>query len=170
MATKKREVSKHSNLEIPLFEMQRSLQNTLDGIDLMKGTIRTVFGSASLIVSLIGALQLFSTTVATAWMPVYQGMLIAVAALYLTLIVVCVLGMLPIRTSPVLPYDWDTLSVTFQNMTDHEMTAMHLSAVLQSLEKNTPLVNRIYRLQVAALAILPILVLLILGMAWLPRG
>lgn len=169
MATKKKEISKRSNLEIPLLEMQRSLQNMLAGIDQMKDTIKTVFGSASLIVSLIGALQLLSTTVATAWMLYYQIALIAVAVFYLALIVVCILGMMPMRTTAVLPYDWDTLSVTFQNMTDHEMTAMHLSAVLQSLEKNTPLVNRIYRLQVAALVILPILVLLILFMASLPR-
>ena len=168
MATKK-VLSKRSNLEIPLIEMRQSLQNQLAGIDLMKGTIKTVFGSASLIVSLIGALQLFTTNVAIAWLPVYQGLLIALAILYFGLIVICVLGMMPIRTTPVLPHNWDTLSVTFQNMTDHEMTAMHLSAVLQAFDYNKPLVIRIYRLQVTALIILPVLVLLILFLAFLPR-
>lgn len=169
MVAKKKIVSKRSNLEIPLLEMQRSLQNLLAGIDLMKGTLKTVFGSASLIVSLIGALQLFTTTVAAAYVPWYQGLLSAVAILYLALIVVCVLGLLPMRTAPVLPYDWDTLSLTFQNMSDAEMTAMHLSAVLQAIEKNTPLVHRLYRLQLAALVLLPVIVLLILCLAGLPR-
>jgi len=168
MATTKKSQKYH--LEIPLLELQRSHDAQLAGIDSIKTTVRAVFSSASLIVSLIGALQLFTVKIAREWIFVYQGVLVTIALLYLALIIICIAGMWPVRIFPVLPPRWDTLTTTFQNMNDEEMTTMHLSAVLQAIDKNGPIVNRFYRLEVAALFILPVLVLLVLFLAWLPRA
>jgi hypothetical protein len=158
------------HLDIPLSEMRRSFQAQSDGIDSIKGTIKTVFGSASLIVSLIGALQLFTTTVAPQWLPWYQIALVVIAVLYLALIIVCVAGMWPAYLYPPLNPKWDELTTTFQNMNEQEMTTMYLSAVLKAIQLNKPIVRRFVRLEITALILLPILVLLILFLAWLPRG
>jgi hypothetical protein len=54
-------------------------------------------------------------------------------------------------------------------MSEKEMTTMHLSAVLQAIELNKPIVKRFYRFEQISLILLPIIVILILLMAWLPR-
>jgi len=158
-----------SYLDIPLAEMQRAYESQSAGIDSIKATIKTVFGSASLIVSLIGALQLFTTSADPLWLPVYQGTLVVIAVLYIALIIVCVAGMWPVYVYHPLNAKWDQLTTLFQEMTDLEMTRMHLSSVLQAIEKNAPIVKRFYRLEISALIILPVLVLLILFLAWIPR-
>ncbi len=161
--------AKRSHLDIPLFETQRTYEQQLAGLDSIKVTVRAVFGSASLIVSLVGALQLFTTAVAPQWQTTYQIILAAIAVLYALLIIVCVAGMWPVYTNPPLAPDWDTLTTTFKKMNDIEMTRMHLSTVLQAIELNRPIVKRFFRFEVAALIILPIIVILVLVLAWLPR-
>jgi hypothetical protein len=122
-----------------------------------------------LIISLIGALQLFTTTVTPESLPLYKIVLLIIAILYVALIIVCVMGMWPVYVAQPLNANWDQLTKTFKDMDDLEMTRMHLSAVLQSIERNAPVVKRFYLLEITALIILPIIVLLILFLAWLPR-
>ena len=162
-------IAKSSYLDIPVLEMQRTYEKQSAGIDTIKSTIKTVFGSASLIVSLIGALQLFTKPVTAEWLPMYQNLLVVIALLYLALIVVCVAGLMPVYVHHPLNANWDQLTTTFKNMNELEMKRMHLSSILQAIEVNAPIVKRFYRLQVGALVILPVLVLLILFLAWLPR-
>jgi len=162
--------TKHSYLDFPLIEMQRMYQGQSNGIDSIKATIKTIFGSSSLIVSLIGALQLFTKPISATWLPVYQGVLIVIALLYLALIIVCIAGMWPVYVYPPLNAVWKQLTETFQNMNDEEMESMYISAILQAIEKNTPIVKRFVRLERIALFLLPVIVLLILFLAWIPRG
>lgn len=172
MATKRSEPKKiatRSHLDFPLAEMQRMFHSQLDGITSIKTTIRAVFGSASLIVSLIGALQLFTAPVPIEWLPFYRGTLALIAVLYVVLILVCVAGMWPVAINPPLNALWDELTTVFKGKDDQEMITMYLSAVLQAIEFNAPIVKRFYKLQVIALILLPILVVLILSLAWLPR-
>jgi Na+/melibiose symporter-like transporter len=161
--------TKKTHLDIPLAEMQQSFKNELAGIDSMKTAIRAIFGSASLIVSLIGALQLITAPVPKHLLPTYQMALIGLAVLYLILIAVCVAGMWPVKIYPVLPYDWDRLTVMFKDKSDVEMQQLHLSQTLHAMEDNRPLVDRLYKLQIAALVVTALLVLLILFLAFLPR-
>lgn len=158
-----------SHLDIPLAEMQRTYQGQSSSIDSIKATIKTIFGSASLIVSLIGALQLLTKPVTVTWLPTYQLILTVIAFLYVALIIVCIAGMWPVRWQHPLNTDWDELTSTFKDMDDDDMKRMHLSAILQAIEINAPKVKRYSRLQMTALFIIPIIVLLILLLAFLPR-
>ena len=161
--------AKRSHLDIPLAEAQRSYEDQLSGLDSIKTTIRAVFSSASLIVSLGAALQLLTVTVAPEWFGVYRTLLTVIAILYAALIVLCISGMWPVYTHYPIPLDWDQATSLFKEMTDLEMTRMHLSAVIDAIERNRPIVKRFYRFEQAVLIMLPIIVALILALAWLPR-
>lgn len=167
MATKK---AQQDHLTIPLHETQQAYQAQAAGMDGIKTTIRTVFASSSLIVSLVAALQLLTANVANGWLGVQHLLITAIAVLYVLLIILCVVGMWPVLYNIPLPMHWDVLTTTFQKMTDHEMTSMHLSAILQAIELNRPIVKRFMWIQRIILILLPLIVLLALLLAWIPRA
>lgn len=156
-------------LDIPMSEAQRNYALQSDGMDHMKTTMRTVFGSASLIVSLVAALQVMTQPAAPAWMLVQQTILIALAALYVLLIGLCMAGLWPVFYHTPLPTDWHVLTKTFQHMNAEEMTLMHLSAVIKAVELNRPIAHRYLVIQRLVLLLLPLIVLLALSLAWIPR-
>jgi hypothetical protein len=151
--------------------MQRTYDSQLAGIDSIKTTIRTIFGAASLIVSLASALQIFALRpVPAAWLNTYQNGIVIIAILYLALIVVCIAGMWPVYIwRPLLP-DWDELTTAYKDLDEQQTKAKQLSSLLNVIDLNKSVVIRFYRLQVTALILLPLLVLLLLLLAWIPRS
>jgi hypothetical protein len=160
-----------SHLDVPLEEMQGTYTSQLAGIDTIKTTIRTIFGAASLIVSLASALQVFAVRPVPAdWLNTYQNGIVFIAVLYLALIIVCIAGMWPVYIwRPLLP-EWDVLTTVYKGLDEEQTKAKKLSSLLNAIELNQPVVTRFYRLQVTALILLPLLVLLLLLLAWIPRA
>lgn len=155
--------------DVPLQEMKRMYAEQGSGLEAIKTSVRTVFSAAGLILAVLGALQVFTASVDPAWQTLYVSVLAAIFLLYLVFIAVCIAGMWPVYWYPVFDDDWDQLTTTFQNMTRDQEDAMYLSALLQALDKNAPIVRRFARLQKTALMLFPMLVMLSLSLAFIPR-
>jgi hypothetical protein len=156
-------------LEIPLAEIQRDLNLQIGSFDVIKTTVRSVLSSASLIVSLVGALQLVTARIAPAWLCLYQTGVILTAVLYVALIVLCIAALWPVSVWSPLKPEWDNLVTTFIDLNEEEIISKHLSSVLSAIEKNKPLLKSYVRLQMAALILLPIIVVILLSLALIPR-
>jgi hypothetical protein len=156
-------------LEIPLEDVRQDLNQQIGGIDTIKTTMRSVLSAASLIVSLVGALQLLTVKIAPAWMWLYQVGIVLAAFLYLALIVMCILALWPVHVWSPIAADWDELTTAYKGLDEKEALLKRLSAVLNAIDQNTPLVRRYARLQMAALVLLPAIVLVLLLLALIPR-
>ena len=156
-------------LEIPLEVMKMDLENQAGSFDTIKATVRSVLSAASLIISLVGALQIVTARVAPAWLWLYWSGVILAAMLYVTLIVVCSMALMPARTwLPIRP-EWDNLTTTFKDKNEEEILLKYLSSILNAIDKNSPVLQRFVRLQKVALILLPIIVIILLSLALLPR-
>lgn len=157
------------NHDVPLQEMKRMYAGQSAGFDAVKNTIRSVFSAAGLILALLGALQVFSAKVVPEWQAAYYWALAAIFALYLVFIVICIAGMWPVYWYPVFDNNWDILSTTFQDMTKDQEDAMYISAIIQAIDLNSPIVKRYADREKAALILFPIIVMLVLSLAFIPR-
>jgi hypothetical protein len=157
-------------LKVPLHYMRRTLDRQVDGIDTIKATVRSVLGSASLIVSLVAALQILSPGVAPEWAWLYRMGIGLAAGLYVALIVACALALWPTTVFGPIKVDWDVLSTEYQMLNEEEIMSKDLSSLLNTIQLNTPIVNRYKRYQQIAVAILPVIVLMLLLLAALPRA
>lgn len=156
-------------LEISLAEMQRDLELQIGSFDTIKATVRSVLSSASLIVSLVGALQLVTARIDPAWLCLYRSGVILAAVLYVALIVLCIAALWPVRVWSPLKPEWDNLVTTFKDLNDEDIISKYLSSVLNAIDKNAPLLKNYIRLQMAALILLPLIVMVLLSLALIPR-
>jgi hypothetical protein len=155
-------------LKAPLHYMRRTLDRQVDGIDTIKATVRSVLSSASLIVSLVAALQI--PGIVSGWVWLYQLGIGLVAVLYLALIIACALALWPATVIGPIKVDWDVLTTEFQNLDEEGIMSKELSSLVNAIELNAPIVNRYKRYQQIAVAILPAIVLVLLLLALLPRA
>ena len=156
-------------LKTSLHYTQKTLDRQVDGIDTVKTNIRAVLSAASLIVSLVSAMQFLTLKIDTNWIWLYHSGVIATAVLYVALIVVCIMGLWPTYVVGPVKTDWDELTTAFKGLSERDALAKELSAVLNSIELNSPIVKRYRNLQMIALALLPLIVILMLLMALIPR-
>jgi hypothetical protein len=156
-------------LDIPLEVMKKDLENQVGSFDTIKATVRSVLSAASLIISLVGALQLVTVHVAPAWLWLYWSGVILAAVLYVTLIVVCIIALMPVRPWLPIKPEWDNLTTTFKGMNEEEINLKYLSSILNAIEKNTPVIEKFVCLQRVALILLPVIVIVLLSLALIPR-
>lgn len=157
------------NHDVPLQEMKRMYAGQSAGMDAIKSTIKSVFSAAGLVLALLGALQVFTANVTPEWQGIYKLVLFAILILYLAFIVVCIFGMQPVYWYTPLNNNWDTLTTTFQNMDKDQEDAMYLSALIQAIDLNVPIVKKYVKLERAALILFPILVMLVISLGFIPR-
>lgn len=157
-------------LEIALDEMQRLFSAQMASFDTIKTNVRAVLSSASLIVSLVSALQLLTVKVADAYVGLYRLGIGVVAILYVALMVMCVAALLPVRVVNPLLAEWDTLTTAYKGLSKKDALLARLSSVLNAIEKNTPEVERFRKMQIGALALLPLLVITLLLLTLLPKA
>jgi hypothetical protein len=156
-------------LEIPLELMKRDLKDQTDSIDTIKATVRSVLSAASLIISLVGALQLVTARVAPNWLWLYWIGVTLAAGLYVALIVLCSIALMPVQSWLPIEPEWDNLTTTFKGMGDEEILLKYLSSILSTRDKSSPTIQKLVCLQRATLILLPIIVILLLSLAYIPR-
>lgn len=155
--------------DIPLLEVKRAYDEQLKSVDSIKQTIRTIFGASSLIVSLTSGLQLLSSVIEPDRQGAYTIGIFIAAALYVLLIIFCIAGMWPTALEGPIRLEWDVLSTAFANMTEEDRKAKYISGLLNVININRPVIARLVMLERAALFALPVLVTLLLLLAFLPR-
>jgi len=135
----------------------------------MKATLRSILSSASLIVSLISAIQLLTLNILQDWIWLYHLGIWLTAVLYIALIIVCAMGLWPTYVVGPISSEWDELTTAFADLSEYDILLKELSAVLNATELNAPVVKRYRKLQTVALVLLPTIVVILLLMALIPR-
>lgn len=163
----------HENLlgyEISVSEMKYRLEEVYKGIDEIKNTFRNVFGASSIIVALIGALQIFSSDVA----PEYKALNCLLIALtivsYGLLIAGCIWMISPIKVSGPTPSKWDALKEGFIDRDENSKIYEQLiKNYIRAIDKSEPEVMKRYKWGKFVLPLLPIIVVLLFIISLLPR-
>lgn len=156
-------------LKIPLEEMQKLHAEQKSSFDAIKTTIRAVLSAASLIISMVSALQIYTNRIAPEWAWFY-GLGVALAIiLYAALVIVCVMGLWPVHVKNPIDANWDILTTDYKELTEQEAIRKHLSTVLNAIELTMPLVTRYKRLSIIALVLLPLIVSILLLLTLIPR-
>lgn len=156
--------------EIIASEMDKRLESIYTGIDETKKTFRSLFSAASLIVALLGALQIFSSKVAPGY-EIYYYVLVGVSlALYILLIGGCIWMLAPIMVHGTTPENWDMLYDKFASLEDdRDVLKQLISNYISSINKNEIIVQKRYQRGKYFLYILPIIVVLLFVIGFLPR-
>lgn len=163
----------HENLlgyEITVSEMKYRLEEVYKGIDEIKMTFRNVFGAASLIVALMGALQIFSADVVPEDKDLYYLLISFSIALYVLLIAGCIWMISPVKVAGPTPAKWDKLKAGFIDREDkskiyEQLIKNYINAINESEGK----VTQRYKWGKLFLYLLPIIVVLLFWISLLPR-
>lgn len=148
--------------EIAIQEMRYLIEDQSKSLELAKSTAQNVLSAASLIIALVGILPVLNASQQYNHTQCHWGLILLAAVLYTLLIIVCVyiLGLQNFH-GPIAA-DWPELYNSFVKHTDKTMILKtRLSAYLNALELNKPVVNRKTRLANLAAALLPAIVILL---------
>jgi hypothetical protein len=156
-------------LEVAIEEMQAAFERQLSSVDAIKATARTMFGAASLIVSLFGALQLTNVQLVANLVGLYNITLIITGILYLGLVTLCILVLSPIDLKGPIKEDWGELYKHFTGKSEVEILRSRLIAYIGAIEDNQEPIRRRRRLAIWAGIILAIIVIMMLSLSAIPR-
>ena len=159
-----------NNYDIPLKEAARSLDEQIKSVDSIKQTIRTVFSASSIVISLTSGVQLLSGSVSPNWGGLFSVGIVVVAALYLLLIFFCIVGMWPINLFSPVEMKWDILTTAYVAENETDVSLKYLSSILNAVLLNGPKLKRLMNIELAVLVIMPVLVTLLLLLAFIPRA
>ena len=155
--------------EIVLSEMKRRLEGVYKGVDETKKTFRSIFSAASLIVALLGALQIYSSQVASGYEIYFYILLGLSLLLYIILIAGCIWMLKPIDVKAAVPEDWDILYEKYASQKeDIEIYKQLVSNYIEAIDSSNAIVHKRYRWGRLILPLLPIIVGLLLGIGFLP--
>jgi hypothetical protein len=157
------------DIRVSITEMQLLLSQINGSIEVCKSTSRSILSSASLIIALVGALQIFSSKINSNYLTCFRIGIGVTAILYIALIVCCIIVLNPARISSPIAPSWDVLQEAFSDKTERELLKTQLSAYLNSIKKNEIVVNRSAHLTTTANILLPIIVLFLFLLALIPK-
>ena len=164
------EVSDTLYLEIVIEDMQDTFVRQLAGIGKVKDGVRSYLGAASLLISLVGALQILTVRVSLEWFGWYQVGLGAAGALYVILISLCAIALFPVGVKGPIAPDWDELTTSYQGLSKEDALLKRLSSILNAIDANRPVVKKMSRLGIAIGTLLPFLVIIFMLLAMIPRS
>lgn len=156
--------------ELTFEEMRFRLSEVYGGLAEVRKTVRSVFSAASLIIALIGALQIFSVKVQPAYYLLYSFFVGLTMFLYFLLIVGSIKLLSPTKMKGPIPADLDILYYKFIS---HEDTlAIYRQLMVQyvdTIKQNEAIVENRYAWAKWVSYLLPAIVLILLGLSLIPR-
>lgn len=156
--------------EVSLSEMKHLLNETNQGLEEVKKAVRSIFSAASLVIALIGVLQISSVQVIPDYQALYNGVIVTIMISYALLIVGSVFTLLPFRASSPTPPDWNRLKTSFFNQQDNQkIYELLISNYIRSIDRNAKLVGMRVKLAWVVGALLSLIILLLLYLSTLPR-
>ncbi|RJX17551.1 MAG: hypothetical protein C4575_12980 [Desulforudis sp.] len=140
-------------------EMQRLFNAQMATIENVKTNAQNILGSASLIVALVGALQIFNA--GPRLLP-YTILVVIISLLYILMVICCIGAMFLTNIAMPVKANWDVLFETYINHPDNiALYRQMLSQLLNVFELNKPMIARRSRLANIATVLLPIIVVLL---------
>lgn len=155
-------------LQICVEEMQKAFEREMASFEAVKSMARSVFSAASMIVALLGALQILTVRVVPGWFVVWQVCLGAAMVLYVALIVLCFLAFTPQDVPGPVKVDWQVLMDSFYGEGEKAVLT-RLSSLVDTINANKLVLRRSVFFSRAAGLIFVVLVVLLLSMALIPR-
>ena len=157
--------------EIVIAEMKYLLEQQYQGIAATKSTAQHILSAASLIIALIGALQLLNVQVDAKWTIPYCGLVIFSILFYVALMICCVLVIRPAQVYTPTSANWDELYEKFVgNQDDLDILKQQLANYLNVLRLNESIVTTRRKLATAASILLPIIVIILFTLSVIPRS
>jgi hypothetical protein len=156
--------------KVTIEELRSSLDRVYDGFTELKNAVRSIFGTTTLIVSLIGALKIFSAQVSPPYLMCYNILLVIVMALYIVMIIGSVYIQNPKLIVSPTPADWETLESAYVLDKDNsDVSRQLISSYINAIVENQIIISRHYKLTWGISAILPIIIIILLVMSLIPR-
>lgn len=144
-----------------LGEVIRSFERQLASFDDLKVSSRTTLTASSIIFALASFLQYNQLHIAE---PANTILKLVIAVLYLAVIVLSIFVSSPMEYYAPVKADWDVLTKAFYNKDEEEVLRMQISATLDVIKLNRPMVTK-QRLLVTISNILLVLLLVVMALS-----
>ena len=155
-------------LKLSFEEVFRHYDAQINTLRILRETARTFFASASLFVTFMISLNIFFVSVEPAFQKQYNSSLFGLVFFYIALLIVCVVSLIPSALFTPFPDDYDILTKSLCK-SEPDRLAMMISAYLQCMECNAPIIIRKVRLIYLAGGLIGIIVILITFLATIPK-
>lgn len=163
-------MSNPDGLKVCVDEMNRNLKLQYEGVDVLKATARSILSAASLVSGLMGVLQLARPVVKADFLELYNLGIVVAVVLYVALIIVCVISITGITMFAPVAADWRTLKTTFAVKTGDDLLDLQISALLNAITTNEPIIKRQRNLVIAACVLLPAIIVVLFALSLVPRA
>jgi hypothetical protein len=163
-------MNKNLDIQVSIEEMSELLDKQFDSMEAIKTTARTIFGSASLVTSILGAFKLTTIIIVEDYAKYFNIGIVISMVLYVILIVCCIFILLPINMKLPIEANWKVLRDAFVGKEERDILKMQLSAYLNAISHNDKLINSKKKLATIASVILPLIVITLLIVSVLPRS
>lgn len=158
-----------SGYKASLEEMQKVFGYQLDSVSASKETNKNFFGAASLIITLLGSLQLLLGKVSNAWTSTYQLLLLISLVIYILFILISIYIFLPTVLQAPIRADWSELKESFFCREEKDILVHQLSQYLIAIDDNKKALKKLDRFTKIGGALLIVLILLFAVLALMPK-
>lgn len=157
-------------LTIAVEEMSQYLQYQFSSMDTIKTNIRAIFGSASLIIAILGGFQLVNVRIAANYLAVYNIGIVLSMIMYIALIVCCVWAISPAPMKGPIAPEWEEINSAFlEGKNENDILQQRLSNYLQAIKLNEHiLLTRSHMVTVTGI-LLSLIVIILLLLSLVPR-
>jgi hypothetical protein len=156
--------------QVAISEMQKYLDGQYQSVSAVKNVVEQILGAASLIIAIIGALQLFNARIQPQYQAIYNGLIVVTVILYIVLIASSIWVLSPTEVKGPISADWDEL---YKGYVGHEneidILKQQLSNYLNAIKLNDPIIIKRSRRTWIPAILLPVIVILVFSLSLLPR-
>jgi len=150
-----------------LFEASQKIKRQGESIDSLKTHARTIFSASSIIISLIGTLQIFNE-IPSNYRLLYISLIIIMVILYIVLVILSLTILSPFQIYGPISIDEATLFGSFIGKMEREVILNQLSAYINVIKLNEPKIITRQKMTTAISILFAIIVFMILFIAILP--
>jgi hypothetical protein len=154
-------MNNHADLRVSLAEVERYFELQVSSVTSYKETIKYIFGFASLIITVLGSLQLITGKVSAAWLMTYQVLLGAAFFLYILLLLLSIFYLVPTTLKSPIDPTWDELEKSFFYKEEKELLVQQICNTLNVITLNKKEIARLsFRTRIAVWLVVIIILLL----------
>ena len=155
-------------IELMINEAENKYARQVESIRSLQSSAGTIFGSSSLIVSLISLFQILDQPPAPNQKIPFILLLIAIGGLYLWLVFTCLRVLRPVEYLGPVEISYQAYENYLKGKSEEKLLDIKLRLYIRAIESNNPVIFRLERGTQLAYRILPWLITAIIALAVLP--
>jgi hypothetical protein len=161
-------MNKNFDVKIVLEEVKAGYQRQEESMDVFKKHARTLFSASSIILTLLGVMQIFSLP-AEVFKGLYGGIIAGILILYILLVGISLIVNFPIQFLGPIELNWDVLSHGFMEKKERDVILMQISCYLNVIDLNRKSIKTRYKLILTQNIIFGLIVLLVITAGLIPH-